>query len=104
MSTIAEMLGKLIDGKGFTPYQVARDTGVSDATLSRLLSGKTQKMSGNTARIFAEYFRVSFEWLMTGIGKATATSSWVVNCRAAYGQSDCTSRRSSSSSTVTMAS
>lgn len=29
MSTIAEMLGKLIDGKGFTPYQVARDTGVS---------------------------------------------------------------------------
>jgi transcriptional regulator with XRE-family HTH domain len=79
MSTIAEMLGKLIDGKGFTPYQVARDTGVSDATLSRLLSGKTQKMSGNTARIFAEYFRVSFEWLMTGIGKANMLP--LVECR-----------------------
>jgi transcriptional regulator with XRE-family HTH domain len=48
MSTIAERLGKLIDGKGFTPYQVARDTGVSDATLSRLLSG----MPTRNTRIF----------------------------------------------------
>ena len=56
MSTIAERLGKLIDDKGFTPYQVARDTGVSDATLSRLLSGKTQKMSGNTAPEYQDFF------------------------------------------------
>lgn len=53
---------KLMEEKGLTPYRVAKETGVTQATLSRWKTGKVNP-SLETLQILAEYFHVSIDYL-----------------------------------------
>ncbi len=57
--------------KGVTAYQVFVETGVSEATLSRLKTGKASKMSNKTASKLANFLGVSKDWLMYGDNETT---------------------------------
>lgn len=59
----------LLDKKGVTPYVVAAKTGVSQATLSRILNNTTARPSMRSVELLAKYFDVSAEWLLTGNGE-----------------------------------
>ena len=61
-------LDKLIKDKGVTPYVVSKKTGISQATLSRVLSRSTAKMCEKNIELLAQYFEVDVEWLRTGVG------------------------------------
>lgn len=67
--TFGERLKQVIDGKGITPYELALQTGVSQATLSRILGNVTAKPSLKTAEILAEYLQVNRTWLLSGEGE-----------------------------------
>lgn len=69
IATLQERLLYLLKNKGVTPYQVSVDTGVSEGTLSRITTGKTQKLRESTLKMLAKYFGVSPEWLRTGSGE-----------------------------------
>ena len=43
-----EKIKKLIELKSISPYLISKNTGVSEATLSRILSGKTKKPNAST--------------------------------------------------------
>lgn len=62
-------LRELIDNKGITPYQISQETGISQATLSRLLGSLTAKPSIKNIRLLANYFNISQTWLLTGDGE-----------------------------------
>lgn len=69
MGTIAERLRYLIDNKKITPYQISIESGIKQATLSRVLNNKTEKLSLNNIALLANYFHISPEWLQTGNGE-----------------------------------
>jgi transcriptional regulator with XRE-family HTH domain len=58
---------ELLASKRVTPYEVSQKTHISQATFSRILSGKTSKLSIKNAEILAKYFNVNTEWLTSGI-------------------------------------
>lgn len=66
MNTYKDRLEKLIGNKGVTPYYLSQETGVSQATISRLRSDETAKPSIATNKKIANYFNVSADWLLTG--------------------------------------
>lgn len=68
---LKERVGQLLKDKKVTPYEVAVSTGLSHATISRILSGKTLKLSIGNGKLLADYFHLSYEWLTTGIGEMT---------------------------------
>ncbi len=70
--TISSRLRELIGEKGVTPYEVAKMTGISQATLSRILNKNTTKLNINNLSLLADYFKVSYDWLSTGKGERTA--------------------------------
>lgn len=65
MELLGVRLQKLIDSKGVTAYVVAQETGISQATLSRILNKNTKPNLRNT-KTLAEYFNVSVPFLLTG--------------------------------------
>lgn len=71
METLSDRIRLLIDEKGVTPYEISRMTGVSQSTLSRILSGTTTKLSIDNITLLAGYFNVSYDWLSTGKGDRT---------------------------------
>lgn len=60
---LKEKLNHLIELKRITPYGLAIDTGISEATFSRILNGSTKSLKNKTLNILADYFGVSREWL-----------------------------------------
>ena len=54
-----------MDSKGITPYRVAKDTGITQATLSRWKTGVTEP-SLDTLQTLADYFDVSVDFLLSG--------------------------------------
>lgn len=62
---IGEILKKLLEEKGVTPYEVSADTGISQSTFSRMLN-KNTKPNQKNKRLLAEYFNVNPEFLVTG--------------------------------------
>lgn len=58
---------KLMEEKGLTPYRVAKETGITQATLSRWKTGKVNP-SLETLQVLADYFHVSIDYLT---GKAS---------------------------------
>lgn len=72
---LANRLKQLIDSKGITPYEISVKTGMSQATLSRILSNLTSKPSIRNVEILSKYFNVSTEWLLTGNGEADLSDS-----------------------------
>ena len=64
---------KLMEEKGLTPYRVAKETGITQATLSRWKTGKVNP-SLETLQVLADYFHVSIDYLTgkTSAGKEKA--------------------------------
>lgn len=60
-----DFFAQLMDKKGVTPYKVAKDTGITQATLSRWKTGKVSP-SIETLQILADYFQVSIDELKNG--------------------------------------
>lgn len=67
MDIVARII-QLTEKKGVTRYEIAQATGISEATLARMWSGKTQKPQRDNVKLLAEYFEVNEDWLLTGEG------------------------------------
>ena len=61
----ADRLSELIRKKQITRYQVAKDTGVTEATLSNYARRKGNP-NPSIVKQLATYFEVEYEWLMFG--------------------------------------
>ncbi|MDR1770642.1 MAG: helix-turn-helix domain-containing protein [Hungatella sp.] len=58
-----EIFQKLLNAKGETAYKVAKDTGISTATLTQWKNGTSTPKADKMQKI-AEHFKVSLEYLM----------------------------------------
>ena len=56
---IIETIKKQIEKSGLSRYQIWKDTGVDQATLSRLMHGKT--ITVETADILCKYFKLELK-------------------------------------------
>ena len=65
---LRDRLSYLIDSKSITPYTIWKDTGISQATLSNILKGKTKSISRKNLEILSKYFKIDKEWLRSGNG------------------------------------
>lgn len=68
LENISERLAYLLESKKITPYQLSVGTGISESTISRILSQKTKKLQTPTITLLANYLQVKKEWLLTGDG------------------------------------
>lgn len=68
LENISERLAYLLESKKITPYQLSVGTGISESTISRILSKKTKKLQTPTVTLLANYLQVKKEWLLTGDG------------------------------------
>lgn len=68
IENLSERLAYLLESKKITPYQLSVDTGISESTISRILSQKTKKLQTPTITLLANYLQVKKEWLLTGDG------------------------------------
>ena len=68
LENISERLAYLLESKKITPYQLSVGTGISESTISRILSQKTKKLQTPTITLLANYLQVKREWLLTGDG------------------------------------
>lgn len=66
--SIGERIKKLLDYKCVTPYTVSINTGVSQATMSRIIKNSTAKPSNGTIEVLAKYFNTTPDWILTGRG------------------------------------
>lgn len=57
-----EIFAKLMADRNLTPYKVAKETGITQATLSRWKTGKVNP-SIETLQILADYFGVTLDYL-----------------------------------------
>ena len=60
-----EIFEQLLKTHGVTPYRVAKETGITTATLTSWKQGKYTPKPEKMQKI-ADYFNVSLEYLMTG--------------------------------------
>lgn len=60
-----EIFEKLLEERGITAYRVAKDTGITTATLTSWKQGKYRPKREKLQKI-ADYFGVSIDYLMTG--------------------------------------
>jgi len=56
---IIETIKKQIEKRGLSRYRISQETGVDQATLSRLIQGKT--ITVKTADILLEYFEIELK-------------------------------------------
>jgi transcriptional regulator with XRE-family HTH domain len=64
MGTMGARLKRLRDEKGISQQELARQCGVTQATISRLESGELQDMQTSTARRLARALGVSVDYLI----------------------------------------
>lgn len=55
--SIIEEIAELIENKHVTAYEIFKHTGISQATLSRLFTGKTKRASHSTLKILSKYLQ-----------------------------------------------
>lgn len=60
-----DRLNKVIESKGVSKYQIAKETKISEATLSNYCNGKVSP-SPSIVMQLAQYFEVDFNWLLNG--------------------------------------
>ena len=65
MKSMYSVFEKLLKDRGITAYKVAKDTGVTTATLSSWKTGRYEPKP-EKLKIIADYFGVSVDYLMTG--------------------------------------
>ena len=64
----ADRLNELIEKKRVSRYQISKDTGVTEATLSNYSKGKGNPNTSIVKQL-ADYFEVNHEWLLHGDGE-----------------------------------
>lgn len=80
-----EIFAKLMKAKGCSAYQVSKDTGIAQSTLSDWESGKSIPKADKIQKI-ADYFGVSAEYLMTGEEKKDGPKYYLNDETAAIAQ------------------
>lgn len=60
-----EIFEQLLQSYGITAYKFCKDTGISQSTISTWKK-KGNLINGETAKIIADYFNVSVDYIMTG--------------------------------------
>jgi len=65
---MGERVQQLIESKGLTAYELSIRTGISQASISRIINNETKKLGHRNIELLAEYFNTSAEWLRTGKG------------------------------------
>ena len=60
-----EIFEQLLQKFGVSTYQVSKETGISQSTLSNW-KNRRNLLSGKNAQLIADYFGVSVDYLMTG--------------------------------------
>lgn len=60
-----EIFEQLLQSYGITPYKFCKDTGISQSTISTWKK-KGNLINGKMAKVIADYFHVSVDYLMTG--------------------------------------
>lgn len=63
---LSEKVAQLIESKKVTRYEIAQQTGISEAALSRIIKGETKNLSINTRKSLADYFAVSEDFFREG--------------------------------------
>ncbi|MBT0551606.1 helix-turn-helix domain-containing protein [Riemerella anatipestifer] len=66
MQTLIDRLNFLLHQHGLTRYALSKKTGISEATLSRIILHNV-KPNTITVRKIADFFNVSEQWLLTGV-------------------------------------
>ena len=66
---VGERVKNLLGFKGVTPYVVSMQTGISQATMSRIINNSTAKPSSGTIEVLAKYFGTTPDWILTGRGE-----------------------------------
>ena len=56
MKTLQERFNYLADLKAVSNYEISKETGISDAALSRIKNGHTRKLNIENGKILSEYF------------------------------------------------
>lgn len=62
---IGGRITELLEKKGITAYMFSQQTGISQATLSRIIN-KNSKPNASNLKVISEYFNVDQTWLLTG--------------------------------------
>lgn len=65
-STVADRLASLMLTKGIKASVLARETGMTEGSLSKILSGKTKEIREGNLEKLSRYFSVSKDWLRFG--------------------------------------
>lgn len=63
MGNMYERIVALCEQKGIKPGRVCADTGLSRGMMSDLKMGRTKELSGKNAKIVADYFGVTTDYL-----------------------------------------
>jgi transcriptional regulator with XRE-family HTH domain len=66
---LSERILYLIESKGVTVYEVSLVTGISQASLSRIINKETNKLQLKNINLLANYFNISPDWLRSGNGE-----------------------------------
>jgi transcriptional regulator with XRE-family HTH domain len=72
---LGKRVEELIENKGVTAYEVSVKTGISQASLSRIINNNTAKLKISSIDILADYFNVSRDWLKSGVGNKLETNN-----------------------------
>lgn len=59
---LKDKIKELLDNKGVTAYELGIKASVPHSTISRILSGETQKLGTKTKTAFAKYFQISEDY------------------------------------------
>lgn len=64
-----ERIRQLAENTGVSFYEISKETGISQSSLSRIVHSNTAKLSIKNLHALADYFGVTPEWIRTGQGK-----------------------------------
>ncbi|MET7259317.1 helix-turn-helix transcriptional regulator [Dyadobacter fermentans] len=72
METLPKRLQSVLDEQGMTAYALAKATGISEATIGRILRGVNNPSQASILMICAE-LNIGVDWLKSGVGEKKAT-------------------------------
>lgn len=72
MSTLADRLKTALARPGRTQSELSKGTGISHASVSFWVSGRTKTLSAKNATAVASFLGVNVKWLVEGVGPMLA--------------------------------
>ena len=73
-----DRLTRVIEERGISKYQIAKETKITEATLSNYCNGKG-KPSPSIVMQLANFLEVNFDWLIDGIGEEDEEDKQIVS-------------------------